>query len=75
MRDKLSEELLKKPSNKPKNFLQVLLAPLLDVLKAILDPLGNLLAGPVLRDLLGIELGLNDVNVKSVGCGNAQLVY
>ena len=76
IRDKLSEELLKKPSsNKPKNFLQVLLAPLLDVLKAILDPLGNLLAGPVLRDLLGIELGLNDVNVKSVGCGSAQLVY
>ena len=53
----------------------MLLAPLLDVLKAILDPLGNLLAGPVLRDLLGIELGLNDVNVKSVGCGSAQLVY
>ncbi|MFG5780171.1 pilus assembly protein TadG-related protein [Comamonas sp. J-3] len=75
VRDKLAEELLKKPADKPKNFLQVLLDPLLVVLKSILDPLGNLLAGPILRDLLGIELGLNDVTVTSVGCGNARLVY
>ena len=61
-------------SNAP-NFLQAILSPLLDLLEAILNPLGNLLAGPILADTLGIELGVNDVNVKSIGCGKAKLVY
>lgn len=66
--------MLEAPDTKP-NFLQVLLSPLLDILSALLNPLGNLLAGPILRDLLGIELGVNDVNLTSVGCGSAKLVY
>lgn len=75
MRDELAKELLKAPSNKPKNFLQVLLAPLLEVLKGILNPLGKFLAGPILNELLGINLGVTDVNVNAISCGNAQLVY
>lgn len=70
----LKEALLEIPNSKP-NFLQVLLSPLLDTLKAIFNPLGNLLAGPILSNLLGIDLGLTDVHLTSVGCGNAQLVY
>ena len=70
----LKEAMLEAPDTKP-NFLQVLLSPLLDILSALLNPLGNLLAGPILRDLLGIELGVNDVNLTSVGCGSAKLVY
>lgn len=70
----LEEAMFEAPDSKP-NFLQVLLSPLLELLKAILNPLGNLLAGPILRDVLGIELGVNDVHLNSIGCGNAQLVY
>lgn len=70
----LKEALLETPNAKP-NFLQVLLSPLLEVLKAILNPLGNILAGSILSNLLGIQLGVNDVNVNSIGCGSAQLVY
>ncbi|HAJ10995.1 MAG TPA: hypothetical protein DCM06_00260 [Comamonadaceae bacterium] len=73
----LKEVLMEAPpsqSNAP-NFLQAILSPLLDLLEAILNPLGNLLAGPILADTLGIELGVNDVNVKSIGCGKAKLVY
>lgn len=76
IRNKLTEELMKAPtSSKPKNFLQILVNPILGILSNILTPLGNLLAGPILRDILGIELGINDVNLTSIGCGNAQLVY
>lgn len=71
----LKEAMLQEPASNKPNFLQVLLNPLLDVLAKILNPLGSLLAGPVLKDLLGIQLGLNDVEVTSVGCGNAKLVY
>ena len=70
----LKEAMLEAPDTKP-NFLQVLISPLMSLLSALLNPLGNLLAGPILRDLLGIELGLNDVNLTSVGCGSAKLVY
>lgn len=73
----LKEELMKPPpsSGTQSSLLQTLLGPLLDLLEAILNPIGNLLAGPVLSDLLGIDLGVNDVNVRSVGCGHARLVY
>jgi len=71
----LKEAMLQEPSGSKPNFLQILLNPLLKAIAAILDPLGSLLAGPILRDLLGIQLGLNDVAVTSVGCGNAKLVY
>ncbi|MBB1599340.1 hypothetical protein A9977_04715 [Variovorax sp. UMC13] len=67
--------MLQEPAGSKPNFLQVLLNPLLKAVASILDPLGGLLAGPILRDLLGIQLGLNDVEVTSVGCGNAKLVY
>ncbi|WP_284337385.1 TadG family pilus assembly protein [Comamonas sp. NoAH] len=70
----LKEALLETPNSKP-NYLQVLLSPLTELLHRLLDPIGNLLAGPLLRDLLGIELGINDVHVTSVGCGGGQLVY
>ena len=70
----LKEAMLEAPNSKP-NYLQVLFSPLTELLKALLDPIGNLLAGPVLRDLLGIELGVNDVHVKSIGCSGGELVY
>lgn len=75
MERELKEAMLQEPAGSKPNFLQVLLNPLLDVLAKILNPLGNLLAGSILKDLLGIQLGLNDVEVTSVGCGNAKLVY
>lgn len=71
----LKEALLESPPDSNPNYLQVLLKPMLDVLEKLLNPLGNLLAGPVLRDFLGIELGLNDVYLRDVGCGGGQLVY
>jgi uncharacterized membrane protein len=73
----LKEAMLEAPpgSNSKPNYLQILFKPLLDVLAQVLNPLGNLLAGPVLRDLLGIELGLNDVHLSEIGCGSGQLVY
>ena len=71
----LKEAMLEAPANSKPNYLQVLLQPLLSLLEKLLNPLGNLLAGPVLRDLLGIELGLNDVRVTDVGCGGGELVY
>ena len=71
----LKEAMLQAPPNSQPNYLQVLLQPLLSLLEKILNPLGNLLAGPVLRDLLGIELGRNDVRLTDVGCGSGELVF
>lgn len=70
----LKEALIEVPDEQP-NFLQVMLGPLMDLLKDLLDPLGDLLADDLLRKALGIELGLTDVHLRSVGCGNGSLVY
>ncbi|MDD3763895.1 MAG: pilus assembly protein TadG-related protein [Nevskiales bacterium] len=73
IRNELTSELLDGPTSDNPNFLQVLLDPLLDLLGALLDPVGNLL-GSVLDDLLGIQLGKNDVEMIAVGCGQVGLV-
>lgn len=70
----LKEAMLEAPNAKP-NYLQVLLTPVTELLKALLDPVGAFLAGPVLKDVLGIELGVADVHMISIECGTAELVY
>lgn len=70
----LKEAMLEAPNAKP-NYLQVLLLPLTELLKGLLDPVGAFLAGPVLKDVLGIELGVADVRMINIDCGTAELVY
>lgn len=51
-----------------------LLKPILDILKPVLNSVGKLLTD-LLADLLGLELGRNDVSMQSIQCNAAQLVY
>lgn len=54
--------------------LCLLLKPLLDPLKKLLNGLGNFLT-TVLAEALGIELGRTDIKALYIGCDSAELVY
>lgn len=53
--------------------LCLLLRPLLNIVKPILNGVGNLVT-TLLADTLGIELGRTDVRVESISCGVPTLV-
>lgn len=53
--------------------LCVLLEPVLELLKPLLNEVGTLLS-TTLTDSLGLEIGRTDVSVKSVSCGAPELV-
>lgn len=56
--------------------IAVLLGQLLNVLKPVLDAVGNDLLVPLLTDILGLRLGETDVSVFSVECNDGSvLVY
>ena len=56
--------------------ITVLLGQLLNVLKPVLDAVGNDLLVPLLTDILGLRLGETDVSVFSVECNDGSvLVY
>lgn len=54
--------------------LCVLLKPVLNLLKPILNGVGSLLTA-LLDGVLGLELGRTDVTALAIGCDPAQLVY
>ncbi|MBK0026555.1 hypothetical protein IAE57_10290 [Stenotrophomonas sp. S48] len=55
-------------------LLCAVLTPVLAALKPVLNSVGALLSG-TLASLLGLELGRTDVQVQSIQCTPAQLVY
>ncbi|WP_295553642.1 TadG family pilus assembly protein [uncultured Stenotrophomonas sp.] len=55
-------------------LLCTLLNPILAALKPVLNSVGTLLTN-LLASVLGLELGRTDVNVQSIQCSAAQLVY
>jgi len=55
-------------------LLCMVLTPILDILKPVLNSVGALLTN-LLADLLGLELGRTDVSMQSIQCNAAQLVY
>ena len=57
-----------------RGLLCILLKPVLDVLKPVLNGIGTLLT-TTLANVLGLELGRTDVHVQSIQCNSAQLVY
>lgn len=54
-------------------MLCILLKPVLQLLKPILNGVGHLLTS-ILTSVLGLELGRTDVTVHSISCGTPQLV-
>lgn len=54
--------------------LCMLLQPVLQVLKPVLNGVGSLLTS-LLDDVLGLELGRTDVKALAIECDTAQLVY
>lgn len=56
------------------SLLCIILRPLLDLLKPVLNGVGTLLSG-TLANTLGIELGRTDVHLQSLQCHRVQLVY
>lgn len=55
-------------------LLCTLLKPILAALRPVLNSVGTLLTN-LLASVLGLELGRTDVNVQSIQCSAAQLVY
>lgn len=55
-------------------LLCTLLKPILTALRLVLNSVGTLLTN-LLASVLGLELGRTDVNVQSIQCSAAQLVY
>lgn len=55
-------------------LLCTLLKPILAALRPVLNSIGTLLTN-LLASVLGVELGRTDVNVQSIQCSAAQLVY
>lgn len=55
-------------------LLCTLLKPILAALRPVLNSVGSLLTN-LLASVLGLELGRTDVNVQSIQCSAAQLVY
>ncbi|MDY0273592.1 MAG: pilus assembly protein TadG-related protein [Advenella sp.] len=70
------QSLLNKNSNEVtcNGALCVLLKPVLNLLKPILNGVGLLLTA-LLDDVLGLELGRTDVTALAIDCDPAQLVY
>jgi len=54
-------------------LLCIMLEPVLQLLKPLLNGIGHLLTF-ILADVLGLELGRTDVTVHSISCGTPQLV-
>lgn len=57
------------------NSLVALLGFVVQTLQGPLNQLGSLVLTPVLRDILGIQLGVSTVNLQSLQCHGVQLVY
>lgn len=55
-------------------LLCTVLKPILAALRPVLNSIGTLLTN-LLASVLGVELGRTDVNVQSIQCSAAQLVY
>lgn len=55
--------------------LCVLLQPVLEPVKALLNGLGQALLGPLLNQVLGLELGRSEVRALDVNCSTAELVF
>jgi uncharacterized membrane protein len=48
--------------------------PVVNLLSPLLNAVGATLAN-LLNTLLGIDLGVTDVNLRALSCGNPRLVY
>ncbi|GLS14499.1 TadG family pilus assembly protein [Hydrogenophaga electricum] len=58
------------------NAIVALVAFIFQVLQPILDSIGNAILTPLLRDVLGINLGEVDVHLRTLNCqAQARLVY
>jgi len=57
------------------NALLSIVAPVLNLLKPVLDSVGKDLLEPLVRKLLGADLGRTDVHLMSLQCQGAHLVY
>jgi len=55
-------------------LLAGLLGPLVNLLQPVLNAIGNFVSD-ILKNLLGLQLGLTDVNLNSISCRNSKLVY
>lgn len=55
-------------------LLAGLLGPLVSLLQPVLDAIGNFVSD-ILKNLLGLQLGLTDVHLSSISCRNSKLVY
>ncbi|MET1114738.1 MAG: TadG family pilus assembly protein [Comamonas sp.] len=55
--------------------LCVLLKPILDPLKALLNGVGQALLAPLLNQVLGLDLGRSEVRALDINCNTAELVY
>lgn len=55
--------------------LCVLLKPILNPLKGLLNGVGQALLSPLLKSVLGLELGRNEVKALDISCNSAELVF
>ncbi|MEG1768532.1 MAG: pilus assembly protein TadG-related protein [Comamonas sp.] len=55
--------------------LCVLLKPLLTPLTGLLNGVGQALLSPLLKSVLGLELGRNEVKALDISCNSAELVF
>lgn len=55
--------------------LCVLLKPILNPLKGLLNGVGQALLSPLLKSVLGLELGRNEVKALDISCNTAELVF
>ncbi|WP_159912942.1 pilus assembly protein TadG-related protein [Pantoea sp. 18069] len=55
--------------------LCVLLKPILNPLKGLLNGVGQALLSPLLNNVLGLELGRNEVKALDINCNSAELVF
>lgn len=55
--------------------LCVLLKPILNPLKGLLNGVGQALLSPLLKNVLGLELGRNEVKALDISCNSAELVF
>ncbi|MCD2512158.1 TadG family pilus assembly protein [Comamonas endophytica] len=55
--------------------LCVLLKPVLDPLKALLNGVGRAILSPLLDQVLGLELGRSEVRALDINCNTAELVF
>ena len=57
------------------NALLSIVAPVLNLLQPILDKVGEQLLEPLVKLLIGNDIGRTDVHLMSLQCKGTQLVY